>query len=211
MTISEFKVELSKKLEKFDKHRPFICDGNPLNCEIFIVGINAATEMEKDFWQFWKDDYGFNKAKWFERYIRERELKPLKSGKARRNKMSNTRQRIEWIVDEIKPFKTLETNLFVKATPTARDLKSKDKNHLIFDFLLKVIKPQIIFIHGNEVIKYFNKIYNVNIKKGEVLKIDIYGTKTTVIAVNHLSRGWSRESSEKAGEMLKSCLINKAQ
>ncbi|WP_318641181.1 hypothetical protein [Flavobacterium ardleyense] len=207
MTLLEFKAELITKLEKFDKPRPLICEGNPLECEIFIVGINAATEMEEDFWQFWKDDYGFNKSEWFESYIRERELKSLKSGKARGNKLSNTRQRIEWIVDEIKPFKTLETNLFVKATPTAKELKSEDRKPCVFDFLLQTIKPQIILIHGNEVIKNFNKFYNVNIKKGEILNIDILGTKTNVLAVNHLSRGWSKEKSYELGEFLKSKLI----
>lgn len=207
MTLLEFKNGLCEKLESFDKPRPLICEGNPLECEIFIVGINAATEMEEDFWQFWKDDYGFNKAEWFESYIRERELKTLNSGKARRNKLSNTRQRIEWIVDEIKPFKTLETNLFVKATPTSKELKSEDRKPCVFDFLLQTIKPQIILIHGNEVIKNFNNLYNVNIKKDEILNIDILGTKTNVLAVNHLSRGWSKQKSYELGDSLKSKLI----
>ena len=207
MTLLEFKAELITKLEKFDKPRPLICEGNPFECEIFIVGINAATEMDEDFWQFWKDDYGFNKAEWFESYVENRNLKSNNDNKKKRNKLSNTRQRIEWIVEAIKPLKTLETNLFVKATPTAKELKTEDRKPCVFNFLLQTIKPQIILIHGNDVIKNFNEFYNVNIKKGEISNIDILGTKINVLAVNHLSRGWSKQKSYELGEFLKSKLI----
>jgi len=85
--MNNFRIQLNERLKPYDKPRPFICDGNPLDCEVFIVGINAATEMEKDFWTFWSDNTGFNKKEWLETYILERSLKPLKSGKTRRNKL----------------------------------------------------------------------------------------------------------------------------
>ncbi|MBD0833555.1 hypothetical protein [Aestuariibaculum sediminum] len=208
MKLLEFEKSLRQKLKSYEKPRPLICEGNPLECEIFIVGINSATEMQNDFWSFWSPENGFNKAQWLESYILERKLKPLKPNKTRRNKLSNTRQRIEWIVEKTKPFKTLETNLFVKATPTADELLSEDRESSVFEFLLDTIKPKIIFIHGNEVIEYFEKLYDLKITKNEVSKFEILGTKTNILAMNHLSRGWSKQKSLELGEFLKSKVIN---
>ena len=208
MKLAEFEQNLREKLEHYEKPRPFVCEGNPLNCEIFIVGINSATEMKKDFWDFWSGEKGFDKAVWFKSYILERKLKPLKPNKTRRNKLSSTRQRIEWIIESANPIKTLETNLFVKATPTADELKKKDRESSVFEFLLKTIKPKIIFIHGNEVIEYFQKLYGIKIEKNIIENFEILGTKTSLLAMNHLSRGWSKQKSIELGEQLKSEINN---
>jgi hypothetical protein len=208
MKLTEFEENLREKLKNYEKPRPFVCEGNPLNCEIFIVGINSATEMNKDFWSFWSGEKGFNKSEWFESYILERKLKPLKPNKTRRNKLSSTRQRIEWIIESANPIKTLETNLFVKATPTADELTNEDRESSVFEFLLKTIKPKIIFIHGNEVIEYFQKLYGIKIGKNKIEKFEILGTKTNLLAMNHLSRGWSKQKSIELGEQLKSEINN---
>ncbi len=208
MKLLEFENNLREKLKDYEKPRPFICEGNPFICEIFIVGINAATEMNSDFWSFWSKENGFKKTEWLESYILERKLKPLKQNKTRRNKLSNTRQRIEWIIQSIKPIKTLETNLFVKATPTADELKSEDRESSVFEYLLEIIKPKILFIHGNEVIEYFEKLYGIKIVKDKIDKFEILGTKTNILAMNHLSRGWSKQKSLELGELLKSEIKN---
>ena len=192
MKLLEFEKNLREKLKNYEKPRPLICEGNPLECEVFIVGVNSATEMNSDFWSFWTKENGFKKAEWLESYILERKLKPLKPNKKRRNKLSNTRQRIEWITESIKPIKTLETNLFVKATPTADELKSEDRESSVFEYILETIKLKILFIHGNEVIEYF----------------EILGTKTRILAMNHLSRGWLKQKSIELGELLKSEIKN---
>ena len=65
--------------------------------------------------------------------------------------LSKTRQRIEWLVETIFPIKTLETNLFVKPTETAKELNHEDRESLVFEFLTQTIRPKIIFTHGKEV------------------------------------------------------------
>lgn len=70
--------------------RPFVCDGSPLDCEIFIVGANAATAMG-DFWDFWLPGVGMDKAAWFAAYKAARAQKPLAPGKTRRMAVSPTR------------------------------------------------------------------------------------------------------------------------
>ncbi|WP_051254381.1 hypothetical protein [Arenibacter latericius] len=208
MKLIEFENNLREKLKNYDKPRPLICEGNPLECRIFIVGINAATEMNNDFWSFWSTENGFNKAEWFESYILERKLKPLKPNKTRRNKLSNTRQRIEWIIESTKPLKILETNLFVKATPTADELKSEDRESSVFEYLLETIKPKILFIHGNEVIEYFENLYDIKITKDKIENFNILGLETNILAMNHLSRGWSKQKSIELGELLRSKIKN---
>ena len=208
MKLLEFENNLRERLKNYEKPRPLICEGNPLDCEIFIVRINAATEMNSYFWSFLSNEKGFKKSEWLKSYILERKLKPLKPNKTRRNKLSNTRQRIEWIIESIKPIKTLETNLFVKATPTADELKSEDRKSSVFEYILETIKPKILFIHGNEVIEYFEKLYGIKIKKGKVNTYEILGTKTNILAMNHLSRGWSKQKSIELGKLLKSEIKN---
>jgi len=207
MTLLEFEGHLRRKLEKYDRPRPFICGGNPLECRVFIVGINAATEMRQDFWNFWYRNSGFDKEKWLKAYVLERKEKPLKPNRTRRNKLSSTRQRIEWITESMKPVKALETNLFVKATPTADELDLEDRKSDVFGFLLDTIRPDIIFIHGNEVRKYFEELYNIAITKNKIGSFNIMGTRTNVLAMDHLSRGWSIKKSTDLGKTLRDQII----
>lgn len=78
--------------------RPFVCDGSPLTCDVFIVGFNPATTMSADFWQFWRPGVGFNKVAWFDAYKEDRQLKPLKPGKTRRNAVSTTRRVMDFVL-----------------------------------------------------------------------------------------------------------------
>src|SRR5688572_31077171 len=43
--------------------RPFVCDGSPLKCKIFIVGTNSARLVEHPFFDFWDPLYGFRDRK----------------------------------------------------------------------------------------------------------------------------------------------------
>jgi hypothetical protein len=194
--MKDFRSELDKLMEGYDKPRPFICGGNPLECEIFIVGINAATEMESNFWAFGSDSTGFDKKAWLEAYI-------LEPNKIRRNKLSNTRQRLEWLVEAINPLKTLETNLFVKPTESAKELNIEDRESLIFEYLIQKIKPKIIFTHGKEVREYLERLYGIAIVPEKINIIELLGIKTKIVSMSHLSRGWSKKKTIETGEFLK--------
>lgn len=205
--LQPFSNLLKTHLSNLQNPRPFVCDGNPLLCQVFIVGINAATEMNDDFWQFWSNENGFNKDLWIDAYIRERMLKPLAPNKTRRNKLSNTRQRIEWITEALQPIKVLETNLFVKATPTAPELKVEDRHTRTFEFLVSTIKPKVIYAHGKEVAEQLQSIYGIDIAKNKVNHIEILGEKIKIIAMNHLSRGWSKQQCIEIGNLIKQLLV----
>ncbi len=150
MSNSEFKSELQKRIEKFPNLRPFICDGYPLECEIFIIGINPATSSDTNFLDYWNGNK-FDKARWFEEYKNERKAQGKKE-------ISPTRKKIEMLVNEIfGDFKCLETNVYSVATPDENSLKKSDKNTEIFSFLLNTIKPKALFIHGRKPTKFIEK------------------------------------------------------
>jgi hypothetical protein len=45
-----------------DNHaRPFVCHGSPLECRVFVVGLNAATRLDQPFTAFWSDETGFDR------------------------------------------------------------------------------------------------------------------------------------------------------
>jgi hypothetical protein len=114
--------------------RPFVCAGNPYCCEAFLVGINPASSVP--FWPFWDDEKGFDKARWFECYCKQR------------GNVSPTRRAIEWLVKAAAPVKILETNLFSTPTRRAAALRKEDRQTRAFEFLLAEIRPHALLFHG---------------------------------------------------------------
>jgi hypothetical protein len=180
-----------------------VCEGSPLECKIFIVGFNPATELKLFFWHFWQPDYGFQKKEWLEVYKQERRSKPLSPSKTRRNEISNTRRVIEWITAEAMPVKCLETNIYSKPTEQARDLREQERVTKPFDFLLRTIHPQVIFLHGEEAVKHIQVILKAQFKSGSLQSIKVEWGKVHVMAVPHLSRGWSKKRAREIGQVLR--------
>jgi uracil-DNA glycosylase len=144
MTLSEFKAELKKQLLPFPADsRPFVCHRSPLNCKIFIVGINPARNVRKSFFSFWDSSYGFKKKEFM------RELEQLPGG------LRKTRKFIEIVADAAGQEDTLDTNIYLPPTPRARDLKEEDKDTKAIEFLLETIRPKVVLAHGRPVRKFF--------------------------------------------------------
>ena len=181
--INEFEKELAARIGVPTDLRPFVCDGSPLTCDVFIVGFNPATSMSADFWQFWRVGEGFDKAAWFEAYKKDRQVRPLKPGKTRRNAISPSRRVIDWVVESASPFRCLETNIHLASTEQAVDLVSAQRVTATFDFLLSSIKPRIVVAHGAPAVEHMQKM-NIDAK---------------VFPVSHFSRGWSRQASIELG------------
>ena len=198
--LSTFYENLKSRMVAIENPRPFICDGNPLECEIFIVGFNAATEMQTKFDEFWSNVNGFNKSEWLKCYISERQAKPLRPGKTRKNRVSATRQRIEWLTEYLYPFSCLETNLFSKATIDAKSLDKSNQTTEVFDLLLDTVKPKLIITHGVDARRYFENKLGLTIPENEIVQL---GDNLTFIAISHLSRGWSQEKTKELAMKVK--------
>src|SRR5271166_3410947 len=65
--LTDFDVKLKSLTDHLPCARPFVCEGSPLACDVFIVGVNPATNVP--FWPFWQPSYGFNKKTWWAAYL----------------------------------------------------------------------------------------------------------------------------------------------
>jgi hypothetical protein len=203
-SLGDFKAAIEKKAAPQHYFRPFVCDGSPYDCKIFIVGFNPATEMCKPFWDFWKDESGFDRNMWFENYKLDRLSRPLKSGKLRRLAVSSTRRNIDRIVSGASPIKVLETNIYTDPTSTQRDLPTRSKNTGVFCFLLFELNPSVILLHGNKSRESFEEEYDCRLKPGTFAKPSkhlcaIGGNMVHIFTIPHLSRGCSLDAAEEIG------------
>ncbi len=182
-----FEAELTDLIGKPTHSRPFVCDGSPLDCGVFIVGFNPATEMTCDFWEFWRPGVGFDKAKWCAAYVQERRARSLKPGQRRRSAVSNTRRVLDWIAQELSPLLCLETNLYSVPTSKAADLSAIDKRTDPFRYLLGRIQPRVIVAHGKDAC---DAVFACH-------------PKASVIRVRHLSRAWSEDAGRRLAWRIK--------
>ena len=190
MSNSEFKSELQKRIGESSNLRPFICDGYPLECEIFIIGINPATSSDTNFFGYWNGNK-FDKERWFAEYKNERKAKGKKE-------ISLTRKKIEMLVNEVfSDFKCLETNAYSVATPDVNSLNKNDKNTDVLSFLLDTIKPKALFIHGRKPVKFIEKKLGIKFTSSEPV---IY-KNMVICATKHLNL-IKEEKIKKVGEQL---------
>ena len=203
MSLAEFETRLGSIISRPTRLRAFVADGSPVECQVFVVGHNPATEMNKDWWSYWNSRSGFDKEAWFAAYRQERAERPLKPGRTRRNAVSATRRVLTWIEDAASPVKCLETNIYPTPTPTAAELGRKDKDATVLGFLLSAIRPSIIVAHGVPAIEEVGKLAGVTFGIGESRLGSVAGHTTRIIGVAHFSRGWSRERATRFGQELR--------
>ena len=173
--------------------RPFVCDGSPFACDIFIVGTNPKRQIGKPFWEFWSDTEGMDKARFMACYQKAHLL-------------SKTRVQMYGLMSELASTKVLETNVFAAATDGEEDLRKKDQRTDCFAFLLTTIKPKVVFVHGRKAIKTLGRLTGEALRK-ERLEKRAYGNTRffAYAAVRHLSRV-SLETAKGYGREMGRCL-----
>lgn len=158
-TLRAFREELLKRLPS-PHARPFVCDGSPLACRSFIVGLNAATRLEQPFTSYWSDEAGFLLGQFQHDY------------NATRSRKGN-RPVIEAISASIHP--CLETNLYAHPTKKARDLTPEDRKAPIIEFLFLTVRPRLVFAHSNEPIRFFEQATGCSGFTSEVKQVKWHG------------------------------------
>jgi len=184
MNLESFASGLAALIGKPSSLRPFVCDGSPLHCRVFIVGHNPATPSVRDFWTDWGSD-GFDKATWMKSYLEERANSPLKPGKTFRPKISPSRRVIDQVVAAA-GIPILETNIFAGPSPDMSSLRERDIAPFLY--LVDTLKPDLLVTHGNEAEEAVSRLS----PPGEI------------ISVSHFSRGWSGERAAELGRSLRS-------
>jgi hypothetical protein len=139
-----FKAGLEACLSADPSARPFVCTGSPLECRSFIVGFNAATRLRNPFSSYWSDSTGFDRQKFDADY---REMRPRTS--------RGNRPRIEALAKEIGP--CLETNLYAIPSRRAGQLTKDNRRNPIICYLFRAIRPELVFVHSNEPIRFFEE------------------------------------------------------
>ena len=77
MTLKRFREGL-EPLMPSPEARPFTCTGSPLECRLFIVGLNPAPPLKQDlFGRYWSDDSSFLR-KVFEADYSQRRKAPVR-------------------------------------------------------------------------------------------------------------------------------------
>ena len=182
MNLQTFEAHLRELIGDPTPLRPFVCDGSPLECEIFLVGIEPATELKKGFWDFWKTGYGFDREAWFATYLQERR----DTGK---RPVSPTRRNMDHFLAGAEGAKVLETNVF--AGPRPRYRKDGSEVRAPFRFLLEAIQPKVIFVHGKPA-------------REEIIAMNLV---IPVIEAKHLCYR-SKEQSQEYGRQAAACLTS---
>lgn len=170
-----------RKLKELTRHdpeaRPFLCEGSPFGCDIFLVGINPATTTS--FWDYWSPQDGCDKESWITSYLE------------RHGKFSPTRKRIELFFEYSNPLRVLETNIFPFPSVRENELKATYRDTALFDYLIETIQPKIILAHGASAIKHLSKLYGKELEKGIFTTVSHQGTTVDVRVENHFSYQWS--------------------
>ncbi len=169
--------------------RPFLCEGSPFGCEVFLVGINPGTDTP--FWPFWSVRDGCDKAGWLKEYFdRHRRLGP-------------TRKRIERLLKAAHPARVLETNVFHRSSKRESALPREHQTTGVFDFLLKTLHPRVMFVYGDSAVKHLAKLTNCSLQLSKFTPVQYQGHKFDIIAGNHLAYQWSYDAVDQLGYALK--------
>lgn len=133
--MTRFEKSLASIIGNPSTQRPFVCDGRPSACPVWVVGYNPAT-TGGDWWRFWSSDRGFDLNSWRVDYDAER----VACGKG----ASATRLRIDRLRSTVPNI--LETNLH--ATPSTEMANMPADSTDAFDLLLSTFTPRVIVAHG---------------------------------------------------------------
>ena len=186
-------------IEAFDKRlrsltgeapeaRPFLCDGVPFGCKVFLVGINPGKSSA--FWPHWSTQGGCDKQGWLTDYL------------STHGRFSPTRARIERLFAAIAPIRCLETNVYPIPSPREVNLAKSDRDSRVFDYLLESLRPAVLFVHGNTAVKYMARLLDEDLPLGEFVQVSHRGRSFDVIAGYHLSYQWSYAKVESLGREL---------
>jgi hypothetical protein len=140
LTLNEFASQLASVIDRPTDLRPFVCEGTPLDCDVFIVGYNPATKMDGDWWRFWKPGYGYQKSVWYNEHI------------AQRGTLSKTRSKIEDIARALVGVRILEAN--IDARPSSAKSTYPKPATRPFDFVLSVCRPKVVIAHGKDAVSH---------------------------------------------------------
>jgi len=194
--LSEFDRTIRELTGEHPEARPFLCEGSPFGCDVFLVGLNPVTPTP--FWPYWRLPYGCHKKEWLGDY---RDYL-VRSG----DRGSPTRERIESIFKGVAPVRCLETNVFPYRSPNQGSLTINQRDPRVLDYLLRVLAPKVVFAHGGCAVTHFERLTGRPLPHDEFTSVTLSGIRMEIITGQHLRRvpeGWTYERFEQLGRQLR--------
>jgi hypothetical protein len=186
---AEFDRRLQSLCGDREEARPFLCNGFPFGCEIFLVGINPGTSTR--FWPHWSVENGCDKKAWLKSYLVDH------------GKYGPTRTRIERLFEAASPARILETNVFHLPSKREGALVKSDQSTIVFDFLLRELSPRVIFVHGQSAVEHLERIVNIGLPRGQFTRAVYAGRDLSIFPGHHLSYQWSFSAVDALGRELR--------
>ena len=132
--------------------RPFVCDGNPTESHVLIIGTNPATPLNMDWWDWWNSERGFDYDLFMCRYINARR-------RMHKSLLGTTRRRYIRITDTLQSkfrlnLKSIETNVYRRETRSEEQLWRCDErdrypNDEVLHLLISGLQtPRVVIPHG---------------------------------------------------------------
>ena len=192
-------TETPQELERFDERlrgltgaapeaRPFLCEGLPFDCKVFLVGINPG--KSSGFWERWNPATGCDKHGWLSDYLTVHK------------RYSPTRERTERLFSVLAPIRCLETNIYPTPSPRESDLARADRDSRVFDYLLECIRPSVVFVHGRTAVQHLSRLANSELPLGKFVTLQYMGVRFDALAHSHLSYQCSYRKVEELGRRL---------
>lgn len=144
-------------------YRPYICDGDISNIDIFFVGINPATPIYANDMDLDKYTQLLNNYEKFIEYYKSIRLKQAKT------EFSRTRLGINsfmyWLRQQTN-LSIIETNINAYPTANLKQLKSEPKEIIekgknVFQQLLVSVQPKLIILHGKDTVANFSEVLHM--------------------------------------------------
>ena len=133
--------------------RPFVCDGYPTESQVLIIGMNPATPLNMDWWDWWNSERGFDYDLFMSRYINTRR-------RTRKSLLGTTRRRFIRITDTLQSkfrlnLKSIETNVYrreARSEEQLRQYNERDRypNDDVLHLLISGLQPpRVVIPHGD--------------------------------------------------------------
>lgn len=175
-SLQQFEFEVRRLTGDHPDARPFLCNGNPYPSDLMLVGLNPGVAIP--FWRHWSVTNGCDKAGWLEAY---RNL---------RRRYGPTRRRIELLFEGLSNYRCVEANLYPFPSKRLSDLPREFRSTALFQYLLEVIRPQLLFVHGADAVANLRSRGAAQLTLDRPMGVTIGRWSGTVYATRHLSYHW---------------------
>ena len=179
-----------------DAVRPFLCEGSPLVCPVFLVGVNPSTGVP--LWPYWSPDRGCDKQGWLAGYRRQQgSLRP-------------TRKRIERLFDTLAPVRGRVTTGCQAPAPREAGGARAKRTTAVFEFLLGRLAPRVVFVHGRSAVAEVARMTGARIGHATFTPARFAGVGFEVFAGHHLAYQWSYAAVDQLGGALRARCLHPA-